>query len=77
MLLIYKQKGAIEELTNFRPLTINIAFYSIYTKLIDLRLTTVVEAYDVLGEVQGGFRKNRGSSDNHFILNTILNKASS
>jgi len=77
MILIYKQKGAIEDLVNYRPLTINISFYSAYTKLTNLRLTAVAEAHTLLGEIQGGFRKNRGSSDNHFILNTILNKAAS
>ena len=39
------------------------------------RETQMVERHDVLGDVQGGFRKGRGGADNIFILHTVLWKA--
>ena len=53
----------------------NIALSGFYSKLLNERLTKVVETFSLLGEVQNGFRKNRGASDNIFILNTALWKA--
>ena len=74
VVLIHK-KGPAELLSNYRPLTVNISMYGIYSRMLNNRLITVTEAHDLLGEVQGGFRKNRSAADNLFVLNTILAKA--
>ena len=72
--LIHK-KGPVELLSNYRPLTINISMYGIYSRVLNNRLNTVTEIHNLLGEVQSGFRKGRCAADNIFVLNTILEKA--
>ena len=74
VVLIHK-KGPAEMLSNYRPLTVSISLYSIYSRMLNYRLSKVVEDHDLLGEIQAGFRKNRSASDNLFVLNTILSKA--
>ena len=74
VVLIHK-KGAAELLSNYRPLTVNISMYGIYSRMLNNRLSTVTEAHNLLGEVQAGFRKGRSAADNLFVLNTILAKA--
>ena len=44
----------------------------LYSKLLNARLTDVVEKHKILGEIQNGFRKNRSGIDSAFVLNTIL-----
>ena len=74
VVLIHKA-GPEELLSNFRPLTIIVAFCGLFSRVLNDRLTGVVEEEDLLGEVQSGFRKTRSGSDNLFVLNTILWKA--
>ena len=61
-----------EVLGNYRPLTVIVSLSGLYSKLLNERLTVVVEKFGLLGEIQNGFRKGRMGSDNTFILNTIL-----
>ena len=72
--LVHK-KGPVELLSNYRPLTVNISLYGIYSRVLNNRLSDVTELHDLLGEVQSGFRKDRSAADNIFVLNTILEKA--
>ena len=72
--LIHK-RGSRAVLGNYRPITVIISMASLYSKVLNARLTQVVERHDVLGDVQGGFRKGRGGADNVFILHTLLWKA--
>lgn len=74
LVLIHK-RGPIEFLSNYRPLTVNISFVGLYSRLLNSRLSSLVEAHDLLGEIQSGFRPNRSCVDNSFVLNTILWKA--
>ena len=74
VVLIHK-KGPAEILSNYRPLTVSISMYSIYSRMLNFRLTSVVEDHNLLGEIQAGFRKSRSASDNLFVLNTILSRA--
>ena len=74
LVLIHK-KGPTTDAFNYRPLTILTSMSSIYTKLLNSRLTEVVEQHGLLGEIQHGFRKGRSTADCSFILNTILSKA--
>ena len=73
--LIHK-KGPMTDVSNYRPLTVITSFSSLYTKMLNSRMTRVVEDHGLLGEVQNGFRKGRSTSDCTFILNTILAKCS-
>ena len=69
--LVHK-RGLREKLGNYRPLTVIISLSGLYSRLLNERLTQVVEQHRLLGEIQNGFRKGRTSSDNAFVLDTIL-----
>ena len=71
LVLIHKT-GPVEFMNNYRPLTVNIAFVSLYSRILNARLSSLVESHDLLGEVQSGFRPGRSCADNSFVLNTIL-----
>ena len=72
--LIFK-RGLRAKLGNYRPITVIIALSGFYSKLLNDRLIEVVERFSLLGEMQNGFRKERGAADNIFILNTALWKS--
>ena len=69
--LVHK-RGLRENLGNYRPLTVIISLSGLYSRLLNERLIQVVEQHRLLGEIQNGFRKGRTSSDNAFVLDTIL-----
>ena len=72
--LIHKS-GSREELTNYRPITVIISLSGLFSKLLNQRLTLLVESHNLLGEIQNGFRKDRQMADNNFILDSILMKS--
>ena len=73
--LVHK-RGLRELLGNYRPITVLISLSALYSKVLNERLSRVVEEHKLLGEVQNGFRKERCGADNNFILDTVLWKAS-
>ena len=73
LVLIHK-KGATTDIFNYRPLTILTSMSSLFTKVLNKRLTKVVEGHGLLGQIQNGFRKGRSGNDAAFILNTVLSK---
>ena len=76
MHLLYKDKGDKADLNNYRGITINNCISKVFTSLLTDRLAETVERSGVLGQIQGGGRKNRRGLDNLFILRTILEKSS-
>ena len=72
--LIHKA-GLREILLNYRPITVIISLSGLFSKLLNSRLTEVVEAHNLLGESQNGFRRDRRMTDNNFILDCVLMKA--
>ena len=72
--LIHK-KGLRELLKNYRPITVIISMSGLYSRVLNARLTEVVETHGLLGEDQNGFRKGRRMADNNFILDSVLWKA--
>jgi hypothetical protein len=75
IVLVHK-RGPLEMISNYRPLTVIISLSSLYSRLLNARLTVVTEEHNLLGEIQAGFRQGRCCADNNFVLNTILAKAS-
>jgi hypothetical protein len=71
VVLLHKA-GPEEEMGNYRPLTIGVAMAGLYSKVLNVRLTQVVEEAGLLGEEQAGFRKGRAGADNLFVLNTVI-----
>ena len=72
--LIHK-RGSRELLGNYRPITVIPSMSGLYSRVLNERLTDVVENHKLLGEIQNGFRRGRSGSDNAFILDTILWKS--
>ena len=72
--LVHK-RGLKELLGNYRPLTVIVSMSGLYSRVMNIRLTQVVEEHSLIGENQNGFRKDRRSADNAFLLNTILWKS--
>ena len=71
-LVLVHKKGPTVDVNNYRPLTVLVSMSGVYSKLLNLRLTSVVEAHNLLGEIQHGFRKGRSGAESSFIMNTIL-----
>ena len=72
--LVHK-KGPESDLQNYRPITVIPCMCSTYSKLLNARLTEVVEQHNLLGETQNGFRKDRCGVDSAFVLNSLLWKS--
>ena len=71
VVLIHK-KDSISDIYNYRPLTVLPCLCGTFSKVLNARLTVVVEQHQLLGEVQNGFRKDRSTIDCAFTLNSIL-----
>ena len=74
--VIIHKKGPVTDLVNYRPLTVLVCLSGLFSKVLNTRLTKVVEEKNILGEIQNGFRKGRSGADNNFVLHTILMKCS-
>ena len=73
-LVLVHKKGALTDMGNYRPLTVIVAMSGLFSRVLNERLTEVVEDKKILGEVQQGFRRGRRGADNTFVLNTIVMK---
>jgi len=58
--------------SNYRPITLLNVVYKIFSSLINNRLTKIVESK--LEDFQMGFRPNRSTIDNIFIVRQIIKK---
>lgn len=70
---IYK-KGNHEKTENYRGISLLCTAYKIYAEILRSRLKEEIERRKLLPESQGGFRKGRGTIDNIFILNHIIQR---
>jgi len=73
ILPLYK-KGDQEKTENYRGISLLCSAYKIYAEMIRRKLEEETERLEVLPENQGGFRKGRGTMDNIFILNHIVQR---
>ena len=74
-LVLVHKKGSVDDISNYRPLTVIILLCGLFSRILNARLAAVTETHKLLGEIQNGFRRGRCCADNNFILNTILWKA--
>jgi hypothetical protein len=68
---IYK-KGDRMQCKNYRPITFMNAAYKIFATILSNKLSEIMESR--LGEYQAGFRPNRSTADNVFILRQMYEK---
>lgn len=69
---IYKNKGNTKNPENYRPITLLSCFGKLFTAIINSRLQTFAQEFDVIGENQTGFRKNYSTMDNVFALHILF-----
>jgi hypothetical protein len=72
--MIYKGKGNEENPANYRGISLLSTISKIYTGALARRLNGWAERKDTVTEFQMGFRKGRRTTDNIFILRTIVDK---
>ena len=67
------KKGSINDVNNFRGITLLSTLGKLFTRVINNRLTDWAEKYNVYIEAQAGFRSKLGTVDNIFVLHGIIN----
>ena len=65
--MLYK-KGSPRNLDNYRQITVQSTFRTLFCRILEQRLRRVIP----LNEVQNGFRKGRSTSDNPFLLDQLI-----
>lgn len=70
LFMLYK-KGDERDPASYRPISLLSSFLKLFTRILTTRLTIWAEKYNVLPEMQCGFRENRGCLDNLFCLTAL------
>lgn len=70
MVLLYKNKGALEQLSNWRPLSLINCDAKIFTKVLTLRLRPLLSR--LITPFQTGFIRKRSIADNALILSGAM-----
>ena len=72
--LIYKRGSSFDPL-NYRPITLSSVLLKILTRILNTRLTNLLEDQNLLSDKQYGFRKNKSTQDAIFIVTTAIEQA--
>ena len=72
MVALYKGKGDVHECSNFRGISLLSVVGKVYSRVLINRIRDKTE--NVIAEVQGGFRRGRGCTDQIFIVRQICKK---
>ena len=65
---LYKE-GAHDNPENYRPISLLNSYYKIFTRVIQVRLSTVLESF--LGDTQYGFRPKRSTAEPLFCVRRL------
>lgn len=71
---ILHKKGDPEEPGNYRGINLHSTTYKICAAVLNERLRSQLEAERILPESQAGFRKDRGTIDNAYILQHVVQR---
>lgn len=66
------KKGDKNEVSNYRGITLLSTIGKLFTRILNNRLNTWAEEYNIYVEAQAGFCKGMGTTDNIFILNNVI-----
>jgi len=66
------KKGDINNTNNYRGITLLSTLGKLFTKVLNDRLTIWAETYNVYIEAKAGFRQNMGTTDNIFVLHSVI-----
>jgi hypothetical protein len=73
-LTMIHKKGDKNKCENYRGIMCSSNLSKLFTRILIARVTPFIEDKKVLGEMQNGFRRGRGTTDNLLILSTLLEK---
>ena len=68
------KKGSGKKVEDYRGITLTQTAYKKYESVLAERLRKVVEGKGLLPPSQAGFRKGRGTIDNVYTLNYLINR---
>ena len=77
ILPIYKNKGNIRHPDNYRPIIILSCFGKLFTSILNTRITKYAEENERIDSCQAGFRKGFSTTDNLFVLQSLIDIAKS
>ena len=66
------KKGSINNVENYRGITLLSTLSKLFTRLLNNRLTQWAEVYGVYVEAQAGFRANMSTVDNIYVLHGLI-----
>ena len=66
------KKGSINEVENFRGITLLSTLGKLFSRVINNRLSEWAEKYYILMEAQAGFRSGMSTVDNMFVLHGLI-----
>ena len=66
------KKGSLNNVDNYRGITLLSAFGKLFTRVLNNRLTEWAEEYSMYVEAQAGFRTGMGTTDHVFALHGLL-----
>ena len=69
---IFKNKGVDTNPDNYRGITLLSCLGKLFTSILNHRISLCFEAANMLGEEQAGFRSNYSTTDNIFVLKSII-----
>jgi hypothetical protein len=69
--LIHK-KGDTSDVANYRGISLMNCVTKLFTSILATRLSRWADDHDIIPEIQSGFRKHRGCSDNIFVLSSLI-----
>ena len=70
---LYKN-GAPNDANNYRGLSVTSCLGKLFTGILQQRLNHYLESSNLISQYQSGFRKDHRTTDNIFVLRTLVNK---
>lgn len=70
---IFKNKGSSLDPSNYRPITLLSCLGKLFTAVLNNRLQNYASKHELINEHQAGFRAGYSTTDNMFILQTLIN----
>ena len=69
---LFKNKGSIDDVNNYRGITLLSVLGKLFTSALNSRLTTYLEGISALGEDQAGFRAGYSTLNHIFVLHCLI-----
>ncbi|OWF46235.1 RNA-directed DNA polymerase from mobile element jockey [Mizuhopecten yessoensis] len=69
---VYKNKGDPKDPDNYRAITLVSCLGKVFTSVINNRLNKISDEFDLISSAQAGFRKGHSTTDNMFVLYSLI-----